>query len=302
MSVWFIFCKGGAIYILALIISIIATAFTAMARGPLCSRVFLCEGGSSCSQPLYENDIDVLLSKLEHLEGRIQNMISTASSAFSDNTPKNQHLNSLMARLAGEIPYLEALQDRALSEGKVEREVLDSLVISLDSLETSLIRSLSSEMDFENPKNGANNLSGTEPNEYYKITFDPSLAVANKIYTVPTHNGQTLKIVFSESLVKEIFYSSDQELLRCLSRALRLADKGVFGAGYAGVGIKRLYGNNQIVEIRTRGLSAYFRIYGYLNGDEIHFVKWTKSSKHNSFLSSRVMSSIKTLSVVSISN
>ncbi len=122
------------------------------------------------------------------------------------------------------------------------------------------------------------------------MTFDnlmenPKLTLAEFGYELKMDTDEMIKIVFSSDIVKELFHSETTVQSRVVIRSLKDAKKGLFGANYEGAGIKRRYSDRNLVEIRSIGKDANFRLYGYIyNSNEVHIVSYTTSSNHDSEL------------------
>jgi hypothetical protein len=118
---------------------------------------------------------------------------------------------------------------------------------------------------------------------FESIVENPKLTIADFGYELSTDTNEKFKIFFSSGMVKDLFHSEKTVQNRVVSRSLKDAQKGLFGANYEGAGIKRRRSDNELVEIRSLGKDANFRLYGYIyNKNEIHIVNYTTSSNHDS--------------------
>lgn len=139
-----------------------------------------------------------------------------------------------------------------------------------------------------------NRYSTAQSMSYETIIENPKMVFADYGYALNTVEGDSFLIFFSSEIVNEIFLNEKTVQARVVSRSLKDAQKGLFGAGYEGAGIKRRNSDKNLVEIRSVGKDANFRFFGYIhNKNEIHIVAYTTSSNHSSVqLQQRINESI----------
>lgn len=139
-----------------------------------------------------------------------------------------------------------------------------------------------------------NRYSTAQSMSYETIIENPKMVFADYGYTLNTIEGDSLLMFFSSEIVNELFLNEKTVQSRVISRSLKDAQKGLFGAGYEGAGIKRRNSDKNLIEIRSVGKDANFRFFGYIhNKNEIHIVAYTVSSNHSSVqLQQRINESI----------
>lgn len=215
--------------------------------------------------------------------------IETLQMSLENSNPNlSQEGNKKLVKLTNELNAMWENTVEILAELEALRPQLEISGGNLVPLFTLIQNKITqAKNDYNSQKDYAARLlvkySTAQSMTFESIIENPKLTIADFGYKLSTDTGETYKIFFSSGVVKDIFHTEKTVQVRVVSRSLKDALKGVFGANYEGAGIKRRHSDSELVEIRSLGRDANFRLYGYIfNKNEIHIVNYTISSNHDS--------------------
>jgi hypothetical protein len=137
-------------------------------------------------------------------------------------------------------------------------------------------------------QNRSTNKNSNTRIEWADRADQPNLIVAERVYSIDRGNNGPLKVVFSEKIVQKVLNSKDPLINASAIRSLN-ALTGTGGSSAAG--IARLQLSKDVYEVRTKGKTGVFRLFGYMNGDTFHIVHWSKNSQHSTSSLHRAASS-----------
>jgi hypothetical protein len=213
-----------------------------------------------------------LFRDLEILQEQTEALLAAASREYVRSENWDQFLDTTLTQLGEQSQILDSLQTRALGDQPIAHAEVTQLRDSLQVISRQLE---------EGPRaDGGRLVNPGARATFAEVIETPSLVRPEFVYSVETPHNGVLRVLFSDKVVDEVFLSADASLTQSLTKALRVVNRGLFGSGYEGVGITKLRGTGDFVEIRTRGHYSNFRLYGYLHEGVIHFVTWTKASNH----------------------
>lgn len=215
-----------------------------------------------------ENDLEVTNSKLESQELVHRDKINKLMQSLE----KVWFQTSELAEKMPKLQELVLIQDEPLV--KQFKEV-DEKTKSLKSDYDYIVNLIENYFNQYSPNNTQ------RATTYDELLEAPEKVIADHKYHLATPNGDYV-IIFSQEIVETVFLDTKNIQPRVLLRSLKDAQKGVFGAKYEGTGIKRLNSDKNIVEIRSIGDNANFRLFGYIKDSEIYIVQYTISSNHSS--------------------
>lgn len=284
------------------------TPLTVLTRHPSVIFIFLCtflttlcevSAQSQCVEFLNSAPISEQTKKLE-IRNQIYGLLEEKIYAVIDDIEilqmslenSNPDISPVgyrkLVKLTNDLSHLWEIAVELLAE-------LENLKPQLANVENNMLPFFSaiqnkitkSKIDYSFQKDYAARLivrySNAQSMTFDSIIENPKLAIANFGYDIQDEGGGAIKIFFSSKIVKDLFHSESTVQSRVVSRSLKDAQKGIFGANYDGAGIKRRLLDRNLVEIRSLGRDANFRLYGYVyNSNEVHIVNYTISSNHDS--------------------
>lgn len=263
--------QKGKIYLGRLKNSIIAILFlsscTAFAK-KACSDFF--------EDYLLAIDIEFTLDELDAHNSRLENITSEISRLYSDKPSVNQTIKALVELSVKASDQLGKLEDKALKEKPIkysEVELVERLIENLERQIFTVSKAIMLDTEFEHE---------SQKIPWEQLIHEPGLIIANKNYKLSQHDGNSLKINFSEKVVSEVLNSKNMAYQNAIKKALSDAQKGVFGAHYFGTGIIRLIDTDGFVEIRSVGKDGgRFRFGGYIHEHVLYIVHWANAGQHS---------------------
>lgn len=207
-----------------------------------------------------------------------QNIGNAVYVDYDESTKLIENLENIWLELTG-------VQDRIR---KIEDIILNGNAPSITDLKSISNKLISLKAEYESTKLSLSKLLPMQievvhqSTVYDEVIADPTRVIADYKYKVDSPTG-TYFIVFTPDIVEEVFLDRRNIPMRIIVRSLNDSKKGLFGGAYEGTGIKRLVGSKEIVEVRSIGKDANFRLFGYITHlNEVHIVHYSESNNHSS--------------------